>query len=714
MKSLALIILVTALIPAAASAQSCIDYDDYLHWIATQNTNSLNDVAISGNYVYGVGNNTGLLVFDISDPYDPELLTSVTGAGEGRGLTIDDDLVYVAKGATGLAIFDISSPAAPVLVGYETLDCDTEAVDVQYPVAYVTGNSDEFQMVNVINPANPTGAGTTAFSGAGRDIKVDGYYVYIADSNTGLKVIEIGSSYDHTIVGQVSTADGAHGLYLYGDYAYLAGEYYLCVIDISNPHSPQLRSQIALDGQLNDVYRVGSVVYVAIEDLGVQVVNVQDPYNPYVIGTHCVLGGGFSLANSFGNLFLGGPFGLQIVAKGNSRSPATLSDATLPAVGTDMVADGGFVYIADGNSGLMILDVVSSSAPFAAGAAPTSGYAVSVDLAGTHAYVGSQGAGLDIFDVADPTDPAWLAGLDFAIVATEVQAAWPYLYIADNGYGLRVIDINTPTTPYQAGSLAVSGGLSNIDVVGDFVYGSSYSYELRVIDISNPTSPILRGSYPVPGYIQALDAADNTHVFLACDEDGLRVADVSSPTSPQLVANVLTSGAVNDVYVAPPYLYVSDRRAGMLVFDVTSPADPVPEGAIYIPGAEALAAVGSRAYISDQYRGFHVAPMQCGATISGVNLPAPVGASLSAYPNPFNPLTRISFSLVRDGRATVGVYDLTGRLLGILADGAYLAGDHTVVWTGTDAVGRAAPSGAYLLRLETGSGVATDKVMLIR
>ena len=83
-------------------------------------------------------------------------------------------------------------------------------------------------------------------------------------------------------------------------------------------------------------------------------------------------------------------------------------------------------------------------------------------------------------------------------------------------------------------------------------------------------------------------------------------------------------------------------------------------------------------------------------------------------PNPFNPQTTIAFSLERDERAVIGVYDLTGRLVMSLADRTYSAGDHSVVWHGKDAMGRAMPSGSYIVGLETESGVEARKVSLIR
>ena len=95
----------------------------------------------------------------------------------------------------------------------------------------------------------------------------------------------------------------------------------------------------------------------------------------------------------------------------------------------------------------------------------------------------------------------------------------------------------------------------------------------------------------------------------------------------------------------------------------------------------------------------------------------PIGRHLEldpAYPNPFNPQTTVSFSLERDEWAEVGVYELTGRLVAVLDDRTFAAGTHSLIWRGCDSSGRAMPSGTYVVRLETESGVEARKVSLIR
>jgi len=88
--------------------------------------------------------------------------------------------------------------------------------------------------------------------------------------------------------------------------------------------------------------------------------------------------------------------------------------------------------------------------------------------------------------------------------------------------------------------------------------------------------------------------------------------------------------------------------------------------------------------------------------------------ALSAYPNPFNPQTTVTFRTASPGPVAITVLDVTGRRIAELTDRTYAAGVHELTWDGRDAGGRAVPAGTYLLRLENADQVATRKLSLVR
>ena len=79
------------------------------------------------------------------------------------------------------------------------------------------------------------------------------------------------------------------------------------------------------------------------------------------------------------------------------------------------------------------------------------------------------------------------------------------------------------------------------------------------------------------------------------------------------------------------------------------------------------------------------------------------------YPNPFNPDTRIDFSLAEPAQVTVEVFNLAGQLVTTLVDDFRQAGEYTVSWDGSNAT-----SGLYFYRMQTTDYSVTRKMTIIK
>jgi hypothetical protein len=79
----------------------------------------------------------------------------------------------------------------------------------------------------------------------------------------------------------------------------------------------------------------------------------------------------------------------------------------------------------------------------------------------------------------------------------------------------------------------------------------------------------------------------------------------------------------------------------------------------------------------------------------------------AGVPNPFAGSTSIRFQVPEaagGSRVRLDVFDLSGRRVRTVAEGAYLPGAYTVTWDGSDASGRRAGAGVYFFRLSLDEG----------
>jgi hypothetical protein len=223
---------------------------------------------------------------------------------------------------------------------------------------------------------------------------------------------------------------------------------------------------------------------------------------------------------------------------------------------------------------------------------------------------------------------------------------------------------------------------------------------------------------------------------------GCATSDVLSTTIPP--DDIVTSPVVGDVYVLSGFevTNTSDKEAPVyyrLLFDgdampddqndplafvgVTPVLQPLesytpPEAALIVPDVWGPS-VSTVTYLVAYAPALNM-PDTLMTTIT-FDLPVTAGESPSYrlvlgqnVPNPFNPVTSISYVLpVRTG-VTLSIYDVRGRRVATLVDKTEGAGPHSVEWDGRSDAGSLQPTGVYFYRLQAAGRTLTRKMLLIK
>jgi flagellar hook assembly protein FlgD len=82
---------------------------------------------------------------------------------------------------------------------------------------------------------------------------------------------------------------------------------------------------------------------------------------------------------------------------------------------------------------------------------------------------------------------------------------------------------------------------------------------------------------------------------------------------------------------------------------------------------------------------------------------------LSAFPNPFNSTTNITFTLPQSANVEMKIYSILGEEIATLISEFHSAGKHTVQWDAGNL-----PSGMYLCRLQAENEQRVIKLLLMK
>ncbi|MBC1198057.1 DUF4347 domain-containing protein, partial [Microcystis aeruginosa BLCCF158] len=268
-----------------------------------------------------------------------------------------------------------------------------------------------------------------------------------------------------------------------------------------------------------------------------------------------------------------GDSGLQIIDISNPTNPTLKGNYDTTSSfhwAYDVQVVGNYAYVADGDSGLQIIDISNPTTPTLKGNYDT-GWAYGVQIVGNYAYIADTYTGLQIIDISNPTNPTFKGNYytSEAVPAYDVQVVGNYAYIITRS-GLQIIDISNPTNPTLNGNYNYgSDDAYGVQIVGNYAY-VAHLLGLQIIDISNPSNPTLKGNYDTY-FAYGVEIVGNYAYVSNSLNGGLEIIDISNPTNPTLKGNYDTSGQHNtyDVQVVGNYAYVAYGLDGLKIIDVS-------------------------------------------------------------------------------------------------------------------------------------------------
>ncbi len=711
---------------APANAQDCVDYTGFTRWVAEAPFAGMaGGVDVAGGYAYVVNREflpVGMTVYDLADPAHPVAMGSTPAPGQNNDIVVSGNHAFVTSN-DGLEIINIQYPTAPYVVGsLPSLDVD-RGLAVSGKHVFIASEDSGLVVVDVSVPSTPVRVGHLPLPLYTRDVAVIGDLAYVA-SYDHLRVVDVSDPTDPQLIGSAALPAGySTTLAVAGNHAYLGAVSSgrgLHAFDVSDPTAPYLTSSVDTADPY-DVTVVGDAALIAGGG-GLSIVDISDP-SDLRFETRVPFTCRFIAAGP-GYAYLGGGTiterDLQVVELGEIGAPDPLGAyAELDYVYL-VKAVGDVVYpLGTVGTNNWTLDAIDVSDPSAPTRLDRLGFGHSVHKQGFDVDSGLAAFKIDerlrIVDVSDPSDLRLLSTtiVDDYFYDLSVEGS---LLCAATAVGLRIYDITDPTAPTEASVLAFYNA-TDIDVVGSLAYVSGDGFGLKIIDISNPEKPLVRDDLATNQYFLAVDVVDS-YAYLG-GYYTYAIADISNPDNAYIVASGSVPWETLDIARVGDLMCVALLGQQVQIFDVSTPTAPLVLGNTGSPWpsrAFAVTGASDRLVVAAEGAGVDIFPAHCQLTsVDDDETPGPIaGAALTVWPNPFNPRTRLSFSLDRAMEVELAVLDLKGRLVRRLQAGWLPAGDHTVVWEGRNEQGRPVASGVYLARMRGEGTSRYQKMMLVR
>jgi hypothetical protein len=686
------------------------------------------DMQRSGDYGFVAEMEDGLLVFNLTDLSNPTLVGQYNTPGISKSFEVEGNYTYIADRSGGLRIADITNPMNPVEVGFYDSLYSAEEICVSNNYAYVVDDilnePDWIRAINISDPANPFQVGAILMQSDVNALDVSGNFLFAATTNTGLRIIDISNPANPVEVGLFS-APNVYDVCVRDEYAYIAASDYnggFITLNISDPINPVFVSTFNRNGSLHpfDIALAGDYAYVTdpVYDIFLMLY-VGDPAQPSELGEFRLSGDLFNVYAQDSLVYIcDGRAGLHIFKNELYATP------------------GGGITWQQQNSGtnndLWSVSFINTTTGWAAG---NNGIIVKTTDGGEvwlQKQSGNTNELFSIFFIDENT--GWAAGREGTILkSTDGGEDWqPQVTNTINVFrSVYFVDSNTGWAVGQNGTIlkSTNGG---------------ENWQTQTSGITD--------------YLYEVYFADNNNGWVGCQDDGNILRTTNGGTNWQLVTTPSQSSIYSIFFIDPSTGWIStsdaeiykstdggtswfeqyhDQSLQYLVFTdncflnsnegwvvgsygkIISTSDGGNSWEEQTSGVSSYLTsvdfvdhdngwvVGKEGMILKSFPG-NVTEIDGNESEINANTPSEF-ALFENYPNPFNPVTTISFQIPKSCCVSLKIYDVIGTEIATLVSENLPAGKYEYNWDASNLA-----SGVYFYRLQGENFTSTKKMVLLR
>ncbi len=298
----------------------------------------------------------------------------------------------------------------------------------------------------------------------------------------------------------------------------------------------------------------------------------------------------------------------------NSGGYKVVSKLMTSGVSQDVHKNGNLLYIAQGEGGLLVVDVSDPKNPevLTQIVDGVRGYSAKVAFKDSLVYLAAGAWGVTVVDVSDPFVPnikQWY----LAVIkpAKSFDILGDYLFTAISGNGIQIVNIQKNLGLPDTRSIIITPGYATglkISPNDSTLFAACGEMGLAMYDLSNfddgyANYPII-GWCDTPGYAEDVVLNyDASIAYLACGTEGLQMINYADTANVELVGSYATEGYAKELKYEGQTIFITAGLQGVQIIDVSNVASPTIIGVVETENARGFDMDEDYLYVADEVEG---------------------------------------------------------------------------------------------------------------
>jgi hypothetical protein len=330
-------------------------------------------------------------------------------------------------------------------------------------------------------------------------------------------------------------------------------------IDVTN--SEAIIGSFPLEGIFHASLLHDDFLYLASEEGGLQVLNVNNPQQPQLLKEYLVGRSVIDIHRSGNYLFLAcGNLGVSIMQIGQDGFLDHLTDISMEATASMCHLFNGFLYVAAGKSGLLIYDVRQTEQVELVQTIKAGSFVSKLAVSGDYLYFPVAGSQIEIYQLTEPQTPLLVGLLNLSEMPYDLVVHRQHLYVATES-GVALYSLVNNSQPELLNQWDGFGSAKKLFTGLDHVYVSDSFSGVRILDADVEVSSDLINLNIDPRTI----SETTNYLFVAGSNKGLLIVDKNALLSRQVIQTIDSPGSAHDLFIKNNWMYVADSRGGVVL-----------------------------------------------------------------------------------------------------------------------------------------------------
>lgn len=299
--------------------------------------------------------------------------------------------------------------------------------------------------------------------------------------------------------------------------------------------------------------------------------------------------------------------GLIAIDVKDPLSPRWISEYWSGKSIVDIQEKDGFLYLACGKYGVIVMKILESGELEPMIFAPINAVSIGIGFIGDKVAVASGQNGAVIYDIDSASQLVQVDQIDVGSSVIGVESLDNFLYLATQNKTIEVYAFNDTEIEHQS-SISLDHSLKGLSLYNDDLYAVAADMLIQ-FDLEVPAHPVRSGS------IDSFGSADKiirgkSNLFIIDNFTRLTVVD---PIAMQIVKEVDLSSKISTVTEFDHYLMVGGFNSGLNVVDLTSTAQKHSQATMKTPGrSHDILIIDEWLYVADMQSGVQIKRLQNG------------------------------------------------------------------------------------------------------